>query len=56
VQEPIVKKFAAIFLAVVVAIGLVRWIGAGRYAHLFTMSIESTELGTRPSPAPDSRN
>ena len=50
------KKFLAVFLAVVAAIGLVRWIGGDRYARLFTMSIESTELGTKPSPAPDSGN
>ncbi|MGB8399822.1 hypothetical protein [Bradyrhizobium sp.] len=49
-------KFSAMLLAVVVAIGLVGWIGSDRYARLFSTSIESTELGTDARPAPGSRN
>ena len=51
-RRNIVKNFSVILLAIAVVIELASLVGTGRYADLFSQSIESTELwrGTWPAP------
>jgi len=47
-----VRDFSAALFIIAIAIGLVWVIGASRYSNLFTATIEATELGHNPWPAP----